>query len=207
MLTLCSSVEVLRRTFPLQAKNMSTESKTAPRSKQKACQNKSTINTKIFAIQKKILRGINFVKITKIYFPALIQNLATLVWFLCNISAATNSSKNYKKKIQKKTGGELICKNFGVNGGVSKKLAKTNLSREAHLQARCVPLQAEELHGSQKSCWCLHSVAGSFCTYSWSVFEYSRAFLLTVRLGATSDIHTTAKKKSFDCKQNSSNCT
>ena len=29
----------------------------------------STINTKIFGIQKKILRGINFVKITKKYFP------------------------------------------------------------------------------------------------------------------------------------------
>ena len=30
--------------------------------------------------------------------------------------AATSSRKNYKKKLQKKTGGELICKNFGVNG-------------------------------------------------------------------------------------------
>ena len=31
--------------------------------------------------------------------------------------AATNSRKNYNKKITKKnTGGELICKNFGVNG-------------------------------------------------------------------------------------------
>ena len=33
------------------------------------------------------------------------------------IGAATNSGKNYKKKLQK-TGGELICKNFGVNGKV-----------------------------------------------------------------------------------------
>ena len=33
--------------------------------------------------------------------------------------AATNSRKNYKKKLQKKTGGELICKNFGVNGNLS----------------------------------------------------------------------------------------
>ena len=31
------------------------------------------------------------------------------------IGAARNSRKNYKKKITKK-GGELICKNFGVNG-------------------------------------------------------------------------------------------
>ena len=68
------------------------------------------INTRIFAIQKKILRGINFVKITKNSSPALIQNLATLVWFLCNIHAATNSRK------KKKNGRELICKNFGVNG-------------------------------------------------------------------------------------------
>ena len=68
-----------------------------------------------FCNTKNILRGINFVKITKKDFPSLIQNLATLVWFLCNIHAATNSGKNYKK-IQKKTGGELICKNFGVNG-------------------------------------------------------------------------------------------
>ena len=31
--------------------------------------------------------------------------------------AATNSRKNYKKNIkEKKTGGELICKSFGVNG-------------------------------------------------------------------------------------------
>ena len=74
-----------------------------------------------------ILWGINFVKITKIYFPALIQNLATLVWFLCNIhasprgahgsytkkiGAAMKPRKNYKN-IYKKTGGELICKNSG----------------------------------------------------------------------------------------------
>ena len=30
--------------------------------------------------------------------------------------AATNSRKNYKKSYKKNTGGELICKNFGVNG-------------------------------------------------------------------------------------------
>ena len=30
--------------------------------------------------------------------------------------AATNSRKNYKKNYKKNTGGELICKNFGVNG-------------------------------------------------------------------------------------------
>ena len=34
------------------------------------------------------------------------------------IGAATNSRKNYKQKIQNKTGGDLICKNFGVNGNV-----------------------------------------------------------------------------------------
>ena len=32
------------------------------------------------------------------------------------ICAATNSRKNYKKKYKKKPGGELIYKNFGVNG-------------------------------------------------------------------------------------------
>ena len=32
------------------------------------------------------------------------------------IGAATNSRKNYKKITKKKPGGELICKNFGVNG-------------------------------------------------------------------------------------------
>ena len=30
--------------------------------------------------------------------------------------AATNSRKNYKTNYKKNTGGELICKNFGVNG-------------------------------------------------------------------------------------------
>ena len=34
------------------------------------------------------------------------------------IGAATNSRKN-NKKVQKKTGGELICKKFGVNGKAS----------------------------------------------------------------------------------------
>ena len=47
------------------------------------------------------------VKNYKKYFPALIQNLATLVWFLCNIHAATKSRKNYKK-IQKKPGGKFF---------------------------------------------------------------------------------------------------
>ena len=78
-----------------------------------------TINTKIFAIQKKSCEELIEQKLQK-YFPALIQNLATLVWFLCNIHAATNSRKNYKKNTnKKKTGGELICKHFGVNGSQS----------------------------------------------------------------------------------------
>ena len=80
---------------------------------------------------KKILRGINLVKITK-YFPALIQNLATPVCFLCNIHAATNSRKNYKNK-RKKNGRELICKKIGVNGKVLKTslMARDSLSESA----------------------------------------------------------------------------
>ena len=73
-----------------------------------------TINTKIFAIQKKILRGINFVKITKIFSSP--RGSPRSAWELQKKSvAATNSRKNYKKnkKKKKKPGGELICKNFG----------------------------------------------------------------------------------------------
>ena len=78
-----------------------------------------TINTKIFAIQKKILRGINFVKITKKKFqPPPKRNKKNHTWELQeNSVAATNSRKNYQKNTKKKTPrGELICKNFGVNG-------------------------------------------------------------------------------------------
>ena len=53
---------------------------------------------KFFAIQKKSCEALIFVKATKI-FPALIQNLATLVWFLCNIHATPRGAHgSYKKK-------------------------------------------------------------------------------------------------------------
>ena len=78
--------------------------------------NYCTINTKIFARQKNPARN-SLRKNYKNDFPALIQNLATVVWFLCNIhatprgahgsykkiGAAMNSRKNYKKKFNKKS--------------------------------------------------------------------------------------------------------
>ena len=85
---------------------------------------RSTINTNIFAIHKKNHARNSFRKAYKKYFPALIQNLATLVWFLCNIHATPRGAHgSYKKKsvpqripvkITKKNykkipGGELIC--------------------------------------------------------------------------------------------------
>ena len=71
----------------------------------------------------------------------MIQNLATLVWFLCNIHApprgAHGSYKNKSvpqripikitKEIQKKPGGEIICNNFWVNGT----LEQTTAQRES----------------------------------------------------------------------------
>ena len=67
----------------------------------------------MFAIQKKILRGINFVKITKnIFQPTRLPEERMGVTKQKKSVATTNSRTNYKKK----PGGELICKNFGVNG-------------------------------------------------------------------------------------------
>ena len=69
-----------------------------------SCSGPFTINTKIFAIQKKFLRGINFIKITKnISSP---RDFPRSAWELQKKSvAATNSRKNYKKKYKKKPAG------------------------------------------------------------------------------------------------------
>ena len=70
----------------------------------------------------------------------MIQNLATLVWFLCNIQERmgltkkksvpqripVKITKKNKKKKKKKPGGESICKNFGVNGSGPGTEKKTN---------------------------------------------------------------------------------
>ena len=63
-----------------------------------------TINTKMFA-KKKFLRGINFVKSTKLFSSP--RDSPRSAWELQKKSvAATNSRKNYKKKItNKKPGG------------------------------------------------------------------------------------------------------
>ena len=79
---------------------------------------------------KKILRGINFVKITENIFqpPAPKETKNTTSVWRCQLIliaafsykksvAPTNSCKDYKKNTPQKSGGELICKNFGgVNG-------------------------------------------------------------------------------------------
>ena len=87
-------------------------------------------HTKMFAIQKRILRGINFVKIIKkifsnvdpesghscLVFVQYPRDSPRSAWELQKkIGAATNSRKKLQKNT-KKTGGELICKHFGVNG-------------------------------------------------------------------------------------------
>ena len=108
-------------------------------------ENVTTINTKSIAKQK-IMRGINFVRITKIFssvdtesghsclvFVQYPHDSPRSAWELQKkIGAATNSRKNYPKKIQKK-GGELICNNFGVDGvlGGPKKSFNSKESSEA----------------------------------------------------------------------------
>ena len=88
-----------------------------------------TINTKMFAIQKKILRGISFVEITKIFssvdpesghsclvFVQYPRDSPRSAWELQKKSVPQRIPvKFYKKKYKEKPGGELSCKNFGVN--------------------------------------------------------------------------------------------
>ena len=78
-----------------------------------------TINTKICAIQKKFLRGINFVKITKTNIqpppPPKETKNTTHGSYKKNLWPQRIPVK-IKKIYKKKPGGELICKNFGVNG-------------------------------------------------------------------------------------------
>ena len=53
----------------------------------------------MYAIQKKILRGVNFVRIIKNIFQRWSSILATLAWFLCNIHATPRGAHGrYKKK-------------------------------------------------------------------------------------------------------------
>ena len=59
--------------------------------------NKTFVNKLAFPKYKKIVGEIHFVKLEK-YFPALIQNLATLVWFLCNIHATPRRAHGSYKK-------------------------------------------------------------------------------------------------------------
>ena len=104
-----------RRSAPTKQGKSETE-KSKEIQKSKGCRGclPITINTKIFAIQQnKILRGINFVKITKNTFQRR-SRIWPLLFGFCAIStrlpeermgvtkkksgAATNSRKNYKKK-------------------------------------------------------------------------------------------------------------
>ena len=65
-----------------------------------------TINTKLFAIQKKILRGINFVKITKIIFQRWSRMLRIwpLLFGFCAISTPQRIPEKLQKENTKKNG-------------------------------------------------------------------------------------------------------
>ena len=81
---------------------------------------------------KKILRGINFVKITKNIFqppPPQETKNTTHGSYKKKSVAATNSRENYKKTYKEKPGGELICKHFGANGSTLNFGVLLNLSQ------------------------------------------------------------------------------